>query len=262
MNLAWLDMGRQNWSRRELIAAFNLYCRIPFGKIHNRNPQIIELASLLRRSPSSVSWKLANFSRLDPTLKKRGITGAQHGSKAEQQVWDEFNDNWDELCFASEKILNELKGESFEAEPRVAPDFSKEGKERLSIARVRVNQQFFRATILASYNSTCCVTGLQAPELLIASHIKPWADDPKNRVNPMNGLCLNALHDKAFDRGLITITADFRVKLSPAIKDSGSNQAIAKYFLEYENIAVRLPDKFVPNGDFFEYHNRYIFKEK
>jgi putative restriction endonuclease len=87
-------MAKRNWSHKELIVAFNLYCKTPFGKIHNRNPQIVELAGLLDRSPSSVSWKLANFARLDPTLKKRGISGAQHGGKADRQVWDEFNDNW------------------------------------------------------------------------------------------------------------------------------------------------------------------------
>jgi len=52
------------------------------------------------------------------------------------------------------------------------------------------------------------------PELLIASHIIPWARDDKNRMNPANGLCLNALHDKAFDKGLITITPDFVVRIS------------------------------------------------
>ena len=71
-------MKRRDWTRRELVVAFNLYCKIPFGKIDKSNPQIIALATALGRSPSALSWKLANFARLDPALKKRDVTGATH----------------------------------------------------------------------------------------------------------------------------------------------------------------------------------------
>jgi putative restriction endonuclease len=73
-------MPRRDWTREELIVAFNLYCKIPFGRIHIRNPLIIELAKSIGRTPSAVSWKLANFARLDPALKKRNIAGATHGA--------------------------------------------------------------------------------------------------------------------------------------------------------------------------------------
>jgi putative restriction endonuclease len=73
---------RRSWTRNELILAFNLYCQIPFGRIHIRNPEIIALAARLQRSPSAVSWKLANLARLDPTLAKRNIKGATHGPTA------------------------------------------------------------------------------------------------------------------------------------------------------------------------------------
>ena len=74
-------MPTNKWTREELIIAFNLYCKIPFGKIHIHNPDIISLAKILGRTPSAVSWKLANFASLDPFLKKRNISGASHGSK-------------------------------------------------------------------------------------------------------------------------------------------------------------------------------------
>jgi hypothetical protein len=93
-------MPRRDWSREELIVAFNLYCR-PFGRIHIRNPQIIDLAKAIGRTPSAVSWKLANFARLDPALKKRHIAGASHGARAEVEVWNEFNQNWEKLAFES-----------------------------------------------------------------------------------------------------------------------------------------------------------------
>ncbi len=206
-------MARKNWTSNELIIAFNLYCKIPFGKIHGRNPDIISLAKLLERTPAAVSWKLANFARLDPTLRARNISGASHGSKEEIEIWNEFSKDWEKLGFESEKLVAKLKGGeieemifSNESEP------TKEGKERDTMVRVRVNQSFFRATVLAAYNNKCCITGLAVPELLNASHIIPWSVDLANRVNPRNGLCLSAIHDRAFDRGLLTITTDYQVQ--------------------------------------------------
>jgi putative restriction endonuclease len=57
---------RKNWDKNELIAAFNLYCKISFGSIHHRNPKIIELSNLIRRTPSAVALKLSNFTSFDP----------------------------------------------------------------------------------------------------------------------------------------------------------------------------------------------------
>lgn len=51
------------WTRDELLIAFNLYCRTPFGRLHRGNPDIIAMAELLGRTPSSVSMKLCNFAR-------------------------------------------------------------------------------------------------------------------------------------------------------------------------------------------------------
>ena len=76
-------MTQREWTREELIVAFNLYCKIPFGRIHIRNPLVIELAQAIRRTPSAVSWKLANFARLDPALKNRNLAGASRGARAE-----------------------------------------------------------------------------------------------------------------------------------------------------------------------------------
>ena len=50
--------------------------------------------------------------------------------------------------------------------------------------------------------------------LLVASHIVPWSKDKANRLNPSNGLCLSAIHDKAFDQGLISLSNDFRILIS------------------------------------------------
>jgi putative restriction endonuclease len=161
-----LFMTRRNWSREELIIAFNLYCKIPFGRIHIHNPEIIHLANRIGRTPSAVSWKLANFARLDPSLQDRGITGATHGSKGEQEVWDEFSNNWEELSYLSETLTSEFNQQTIEETAHIDIVDLPEGKERERIVRTRVNQNFFRQTVLAAYNDKCCITDLALPELL------------------------------------------------------------------------------------------------
>jgi putative restriction endonuclease len=254
-------MARRDWTRDELIVAFNLYCRITFGRIHIRNPEIIDLASAMGRTPSSVSWKLANFARLDPALQKRQIRGATHGSRAEEDIWEEFHQNWDALAFESQRLMAQLKGVPPEA--LVPPEIFPEGKTREAIVKTRVNQAFFRSAVLAAYGCKCCVTGLSIPELLTASHIVPWRSDIKNRTNPRNGLCLNAIHDKAFDSGLITVGPDYRIRLSNALKRGGNlDDELHRYLLlRYEGQRIALPNRFVPDGGFLEYHNRHVFRD-
>lgn len=254
-------MRRKNWSREELIVTFNLYCKIPFGKIHIRNPEIISLAKILHRSPSAVSWKLANFARLDPSLKKRHVSGATHGGKGEIEVWEEFNSNWEKLSFESEKLLAQITGKSIEDLANVdIVDLPKAGKERDAVVRIRVNQNFFRSTVFAAYTGRCCITGLSVSELLNASHIVPWSIDIINRVNPRNGLCLNAIHDRAFDRGLITITPEYKVIVSQALKSKRADNALKVFLLNYDGSFIMLPERFAPDPSLLKYHNENIFK--
>ena len=97
--------------------------------------------------------------------------------------------------------------------------------EREVVVRTRVNQGLFRRMILARYHETCCVTGLAIPDLLVAGHIVPWAEAPEERLNPRNGLCLNPLHDRAFERGLMTIDDGFRIVIAERVRDDASPAA-------------------------------------
>jgi putative restriction endonuclease len=254
-------MPTKKWTREELILAFNLYCKIPFGTIHIHNPQIIALAKILSRTPSAVSWKLANLASLDPTLKKRNIAGAPHGSKLDAEVWNEFVGDWERLAFESEKLLAQKIGKRVEDVSGVESfDLPKVGKEREAIVKVRVNQSFFRRAVLAAYDFQCCITGLAIPEMLNASHIVPWSKDKNNQVNPRNGLCLNVFHDRAFDRGLLTVTADYKVKISKSIEQKKVTEAVNDYLFRYDGTEINLPSRFLPDSSFLKYHNKYIFK--
>jgi putative restriction endonuclease len=249
-------MPRRDWTREELIVAFNLYCKIPFGQIHIRNALIIQLAKSLGRTPSAVSWKLANFARLDPALKKRNVSGATHGARAEVEIWNEFNDDWERLAFESERLLRRM-----EKEPEISeqPEDFPEGRTRDALVRTRVNQGFFRAAVLAAYGARCCITGLSIAQLLNASHIVPWTVDVKNRTNPRNGLCLNAIHDRAFDCGLLTVTPDLKVEISSKARGVGADKASEDFLWRFEGIAISPPRRFAPDANFLRYHNEQVF---
>jgi putative restriction endonuclease len=246
---------RNLWNRHELLLAINLYCKTPFGRLHTSNPEIIKLAGLIGRTPSAVAWKLVNFASLDPSLQARGIKGATNSSKLDKEIWEEFYNNWDHLAFESEMLYNNANQQQIDED-----EFEmKTGEEKERMIMARVNQSFFRSTLLASYNNKCCVTGISKTELLIASHIVPWARDGKNRLNPRNGILINALHDKAFEYGYITISKDYKILVCDELlreKDSSGE----RYLKHIHNKDLILPSRFLPDLEFIKYHNQERFR--
>ncbi len=247
---------RKNWSREEHILAFNLYCQIPFGTMHMRNPKVQELAKLLGRSVGAVSYKLTNFARLDPVLHARGIRGNSNGAKGEEDVWNEFAHNPEAMAFESQRLLADRLGQPIEDVADIDQrDLPPPGLEREATVRVRVNQSFFRRRIISAYEFRCCVTGLAVRELLVASHIVPWAHDTTNRLNPRNGLCLNALHDRAFDRGLMWVDNDFIIRFSKRLRDDTNiHNASLAWLTSFEGQPLRLPKRFSPDPELLRLH--------
>lgn len=252
-----MSSERRNWTRRELLLAINLYCQIPFGRIHSKNPQIINLAQILGRTSGAVSWKLCNFAHIDPSLNRKG---ASNVSKLDRNVWAEFFDDWNTLAFESECCRMDMYGlpHPEEGEPFCS---EKTGVDVERSVKTRVNQDFFRRMILSSYNGCCCLTGISIPDLLVASHIKPWSEDKENRTNPQNGLCLNALHDKAFDRGLISLSDDYSVIISDYVKQLSNQVPERQFVLAYEGRRINLPNRFLPNPAFLHFHRERVFKQ-
>lgn len=250
------ERDREAWTREEHVIAFQLYSRIPFGTIHMRNPEVIELAALLGRKVGSASRKLANFSRLDPVHQARDVRGLEHGSKGEAEVWHEFEECPEALVFESARLLAERLGYKVEQVAEIKEsDLPPPGIERDALVKLRVNQSFFRQRVLSAYESRCCVTGLTTRPLLVASHIVPWAEDAKNRLNPRNGLCLNALHDRAFDRNLMWIEPNFIVKLSPNIHrvTAKSNETV-DWLLSFDGKQLLFPESFQPDRELLARH--------
>ena len=256
-------MERKNWTREELILAFNLYCKIPFGKLNYRNPMVIELSQIIGRTPSSVAFKLVNYASLDPYHQQRGVKGMQNSGKLDKEIYNEFSNNWSDLIFESESLLAQKSGKINLKEvikKEIEFDEKKEGIEVIRSVKTRVNQSFFRTVVTSIYSNKCAVSNIDLPELLIASHIIPWSANEKERLNPSNGICLSPLYDKVFDKGLMTLTDDFRMIFSKHLLKISDKNTYTSYFEAYENKQINLPDKFFPRTEFLEYHRKNIFR--
>jgi len=259
-NSANFEKYGERWDREELILAFDLYCRIPFNKTKANNPEVIELGKILRRSPASVARKLGNFGSFDPELKKLQVKGLTHTGNLDREVWDEFNNNWNQLVLEAGILRNKLDfkqnlkdmiNEDMEQPTGLS---EKEGK-----TKVRIHQSFFREAILSSYEYTCCVTGLRINECLIASHIIPWSVDEKRRADPHNGLCLSATFDRLFDRGFITISESLHVVVGSELLESHEKKILDMICIFNDRPIIR-PRRFLPSPDCLKWHHSNIFK--
>lgn len=255
------------WTREHFLIALNLYCKLPFGKLHRGNPIIIETAQKMGRTPNSLAMKLCNFAALDPVQQARGIRGLPGATKQDRAMWSEFHSNLSTLGTESEELLHNL----FTRDETKEVDFLSRDKVRLvapsgptesqATVKVRRGQQFFRQSVLTAYNISCCISGINVPRLLVASHIKPWGKFPDCRLNPKNGLCLSTLHDAAFDSGLITLDENLNVLLSKRLRGFFPQRSLEQNFVPFEGRPIRLPEKLAePDGDFLRYHREEIFQ--
>jgi putative restriction endonuclease len=261
------------WTREHALIALNLYGKLPFGRFDKGNSVIIDVASRMGRTPSSLAMKLSNLASLDPVQKARGIKGLSGASQQDREMWKEFHTNLNKLAPESEQLLHDL----FTTDNDREVDFLERDRVRLepprkvtqpsgptettASVRVRRGQQFFRQTVLNSYGVRCCISGINVPRLLVASHIKPWRDFPKERLDPRNGLCLSTLHDAAFDAGLITLDNKLTVVLSKRLRRYFPQEALEQNFVPFEGKPISLPEKLTePNAKFLRYHRKKIFK--
>lgn len=258
-----MKQPRNLWTREELILAFNLYLKIEFGKTHARNPKVIELANLIGRTPASIVMRLGNFASIDPFHQERGVGGLKNGMNQVQPIWDEFFNNQEELVFQSEQILAQKENTSIENKYQDILSDIKDFKGDTVIREVktRVNQSVFRQMVLANYSSKCAISGIDIPELLLASHIIPWSKNEEHRLNPENGICLSPLYDKAFDKGIIGINKNYEVILSTDLKMKKETSFFKIYFSSIENFKINEPKKYLPRKEFLEYHLDTIFQK-
>jgi hypothetical protein len=238
-------LDRRNWTQPEVVAAIELYLRTPFGKIDQRNPEIIDLARRLDRTSGAVALKMANLASLDTTLNRRGMANA---SALDRRVWADFMQHID-------RYIERMGGSpppGFAERPpaRFVYDAEREGSDVVSLGKRRSGQDFFRRMIIASYDESCALSGISDRRLLVASHIARWADDKARRLDPTNGICLNPLLDRAFDSGLIAFGDDLRVLVA-----GEAEGRLRDYLRERCAPSLRLPSRFLPDRALIRAHH-------
>lgn len=239
------------WTRQELRLALALYCQLPFGRMHSRNPEIVALANSMGRTSSAVAMKLVNFASLDPQMMASGRKGLGNASSLDRVVWNEFQEDW-------ERGLSAVLPDA-EARIEWLPELADGETSGQRTVEVRLKQSLFRRVVMSSYNEACCMTGLSDLRLLVASHIVPWGVNTQQRLNPSNGLCLSALHDRAFDRGLLTVLPDLSIRVSSELKRQKGQAFARSALIELEGQKIRSPEKFFPQADFLRWHNETVF---
>lgn len=249
--------GSSNWTRSETLAALHIYLQLPFGQLHRNQPRIVQLAQWLGRTPNAVALKLVNFASLDPQVQASGRKGMGNTSNLDKALWHEMQENVGAvIAEAAQCYDRSAEQNGFPAAVDVIDEVPEvaEGKTALATVQVRVNQTRFRRAVLASYGATCCMSGLSVPKLLVASHIVPWAVDTNNRLNPRNGLCLSALHDRAYDVGLITVLPDFTIKVGNALRRTDLDSFAQHTLAACDGQSIRLPERFKPAPEFLVEH--------
>lgn len=261
------------WTREHFLIALNVYCKLPFGKLHKGNPLIIAVSEKMGRTPSSLGMKLCNFASLDPVQRARGIRGLTGATKLDREMWNEFQSHLGSLGPESEQLLHDLftrdderevdflQRDEVRLEPSNWPNPPTGATESVASVKIRRGQHFFRQALLNAYGVRCCISGINVPCFLVASHIKPWGDFPAERLDPHNGLCLSAIHDAAFDSGLITLDENLSVVLSKRLKSFFPQVTLEQNFVPFEGKPIELPQKLAePNAEFLRYHRETIFE--
>ncbi len=249
-------VSRRPWTRSELLVVLRLYFTTNFGMLHRRNPDVVEAARRVERTPSAVAMKAGNFASLDPEVRRTGRKGLRGASQTDKQIWEEYQANWSELAAEAESAWEEGRHSERSQEEISHPGGPTESRELVKVRRV---QSFFRAAVLANYEDRCAISGLPTPELLNASHIIPWRVEESLRADPTNGIALSAIHDRTFDRGFISLDENLKVIVSSKLKSAEANSFLTTSLLEIEGSKLRLPLRYPPAQRSLEYHRDVVF---
>ena len=203
--------------------------------------------------------KLSNFASFDPAHKKRNVKGLSNASRLDRAIWEEFETAPNKVAAQSEEEFNRLSvpvESPMETEPQLP-----EGPTEKQLSRpMRLVQSFFSRAVLASYGFKCSFCGLEVRALLNASHIIPWKVSVELRADPRNGFCLCVMHDRAFDRGLMSVDADNRLLISKRVKKTNSVPLHRVGLLDLEGERINFPGRFLPDAECLDYHRKSVFE--
>ena len=155
-------------------------------------------------------------------------------------------------CF---KYLNTDLGKYEEEEEKnIRNDNTLTVTEKETIIKSRRGQGTYRKKLIDKYNSTCIITQVNIPQVLVASHIKPWAIcNNDERIDVNNGLLLSATYDRLFDSGLITFDNSGKMKISTLISKENAKKLEIKTGKKCDIKYCREMETYL------NYHNSNIF---
>ncbi len=172
----------------------------------------------------------------------------QNASSMDRHIWAEFAANPEAISFEAAVAFADPAALTVESEAEMPIP---EGMERERLVRVRVNQRFFRRMVMSSFNESCAVCELPIPQLLVASHIVPWATDVALRMNPRNGLCLCGTHDRAYECGLLRIERTYVMRVAVPAKHHPA-RAVIEWLLKFDGKSIQMPQRWLPDPDLLQ----------
>ncbi len=118
----------------------------------------------------------------------------------------------------------------------------------LSVVRQRKGQERIRHHTLKNYHHACAFCDVKQNDLLVAGHVARWADDPENRGNLANIICMCKFHDTLFERGYFSLSDDYKI-----LKKMGGSSRIVRWILD-NTTEFSLPAGFPPDPVLLQKH--------
>jgi putative restriction endonuclease len=125
------------------------------------------------------------------------------------------------------------------------------------LVRPRLGQGIFRVAVMDAYSRACAITQEHSLPALEASHIQPYAKNGPHEVR--NGVLLRADLHRLFDQGYVTITPQYRLEVSPRLREDYRNGR-SYYPLHGQQISMPGSADDAPNADFLRWHNEQVYR--
>ena len=239
-------MSGEPWTWDEFLVTLDLYLN-QNDFIENQNDsKIQETATLIGRSPGAIARRLANYRHLDPA----GTKGLENTGKSCREIWVEFYGNQGELAREADAARKRLSEKEHERLPDGRPIGTDED---VAEQLVRRGQERFREAVKERYETTCILCDIREPGLLQAGHIISWSENEDLRGEPENGLLLCYNHHKAFDVGMFTISAEYKLVVRPGF--SPESEYLRTTIVDRAGEKIKFPGQ-PPNSDYLNQRNQ------
>lgn len=125
------------------------------------------------------------------------------------------------------------------------------------LVRPRLGQGTFRVLVTDAYSRACAVTGEHSLPVLEAAHIRPYSEDGQHLVS--NGVLLRSDLHRLFDQGYVTVTPEYRVRVSARLRLDYQN---GKTYYPFDGRALIVPSAAneQPSPELLDWHNRNVFR--